>query len=109
LYNILIEFGIPMNLVWLIKICLNKTYSRTRLGNHLSDMFPSKKVLKQRDSLLRLLFNFAVDYTIRRVQVNQDGLKLNGTHHLSVYADVVNISGECVCNIKKKCRSLIIY
>jgi hypothetical protein len=28
LYNIKIEFGVPMKLVGLIKICLNKTYSK---------------------------------------------------------------------------------
>jgi hypothetical protein len=28
LYNILLEFGVPMNLVRLIKMCLNETYSK---------------------------------------------------------------------------------
>jgi len=46
-----------------------------------------RKVLKQEDALLSLLFNFALEYAIRRVQVNRDSLKLNATHHLLVYAD----------------------
>jgi len=61
-------------------MCLNDTYSRVRVGKYLSDIFPIKNDLKQGDDLLPLLFNFTLEYTIRRVQVNQDGLKLNGTH-----------------------------
>jgi len=59
LYNILIELGIPMKLVRLIKMCLNKTYSRVWLGKHLSDVFPIRNGLKQGDALSPLLFNFA--------------------------------------------------
>jgi hypothetical protein len=39
-------------------------------------------------------FNFVLEYAIKRVQVNQDGLNLNGTHQLLAYADDVNVLGE---------------
>jgi len=48
LYNILIEFCIPMKLVRLIKMCLNETYSKFHVGKHLSDMFLVKNDLKKR-------------------------------------------------------------
>jgi hypothetical protein len=80
LYNVLIEFGIPMQLVRLTKMCLNETHSRFRVGKHLSGMLPIRNVLKHGGALSSLLFNFALEYTIRRAQVNQDGLKSNGTY-----------------------------
>jgi len=94
LYNILIEFGIPMKLVRLIKMCFNKTHSRIQVGKHLSDMFPIRNGLKQGDALSPLIFNLGRGYAFRTVWVNQDGLKLSGTHHLLVNADDVYILGE---------------
>jgi hypothetical protein len=71
LYNILIEFGIPLKVVRLIKMCLNETYSKVRTGKHFSDNFPIQNGLKQGDVLPPMLYNFALEYVIRKVQENQ--------------------------------------
>ena len=60
-YNILIQSGIPMKLVRLIKMCLNETYNRVRVDKNLSDMFPVMNGLKQGDGLSPLLFNFVLE------------------------------------------------
>ena len=76
LCHILIESGIHTNLVRPIKICLKETYSTVQVAKHLSDMFPVKRVLKQGNALSPMLFNFAIEYAIKSVQVSQDVLKL---------------------------------
>jgi hypothetical protein len=60
LYSIFIEFGVPMKLLTLIKICINEMYSKVCIGKHLSDNFPIQNGLKQGDPLLLLLFSFAL-------------------------------------------------
>jgi hypothetical protein len=64
LYNILIEFEVPMKLVRLIKMCLNETYSKVRMCKHLSNTFTIQNGLKQEDALSRMLFSFALKYAV---------------------------------------------
>ena len=64
--------------------------------------------LKQGDALSPLLFNFALEYAIRRIQVNQNGLKLNDTHQLLTYADDVNILGGSVHTVEENAETLIV-
>ena len=71
---------------------LTETYSRVRVG---------------KNALSPMLFNFALEYAIRRVQVNQDGLKLNGTHQLLAYADDANILGGSIHTLRENAEALV--
>ena len=64
--------------------------------------------MKHGDALSPLLFNFALELAIRRVQVNQDGLKLNGTQQLLVYADDINMLGGSIHTVKKNAEPLVV-
>jgi hypothetical protein len=82
-------------------------HSRVCIGKHFSDSLHFQNDLKQRDALSPLLLNFALEYAIRKVQENQVGLKLYGTHQLLAYADDVNLLGDNVDTINKYTETLI--
>jgi hypothetical protein len=97
-----------MKMVRLIKMGLDETYSKVQVGKHLSDMFPVINGLKQGHVSLPLLSIFALLFAIRRVQINQDGLKINCTNQILVHADVVNTLDRSVHTIKKNTEVLVV-
>ena len=72
----------------------------------MGDRFPIRNVLKPGNVISLFLFNFALEYAIRMVQINQDGMKLNGTHHLLVYANDVNVLGGSVPTVQDNAETL---
>ncbi|PNF15241.1 hypothetical protein B7P43_G01025, partial [Cryptotermes secundus] len=65
-YNILIESGVTIDLVRLIKMFLKETYGKVRICKHLSDNFPIQNGPKQVDALSPLFFNFALNMPLGR-------------------------------------------
>jgi len=86
--------------VRLIKTCLDGTQSEARIGHYLSSSFPIENGLKRGDALLPLLFNFALEYAIRKVQGTNLGLDMNGSHQVLACADDVNLIGDDIRTIE---------
>ena len=75
----------------------------------MNQLAPSGHMLPYKEMLYRHCFStFALEYATRRVQVNQDGLILNGTHQHLVYTDDVNILAGSIHTIKENAEALIV-
>jgi hypothetical protein len=61
LYSLLIDIGIPRNLVGLIQMCLNETYSTVRIGKCQSDKSPIQNSLKQRIAVSKFFLSLLLN------------------------------------------------
>jgi hypothetical protein len=95
LYNILIEIGISIKLFRLIKKCLNEQQSLHR------QTFV-RYVSHYEQFETRCSVTVALEYVIRKVQADQEGMKLNDAHQLLMHADAVNILGGNTHTMKIK-------
>jgi hypothetical protein len=106
LYNILTEYGLLMELVSLIKMCLNKTCNKVRIVKYFISHVTYSKLSETRRCLTPLPFNFAIEYFLRKVQNNQVGIEMNGTHRLLIYADSMNLLGNIINTTKKNTEAV---
>jgi hypothetical protein len=88
-------------------MCLHETCSKVRTGKLLADTYLILNGLKHGDALLPLIFNFVLEYAIRKAQENQIGLELNGKHQLLVYTINVNLLGDSINTIKENSKTLL--
>ena len=88
-------------------MCLSETYSAVRVGWFLSDALPIHCGLKQIDALSPLLFNFFLEYAIRRVQENGKGLDMNVKDNLLAYGDDVNMLGGNLQTVRENTEIFI--
>ena len=78
-----------------------------RIENCLSSSFPIGNCLLQEDSLSPLLFNFVLEYVIKKVQEINLGLDMNDNHQVIAYADDVNLIGDNIRIIERNAGVLL--
>ena len=73
----------------------------------MTERFPIRNGLKKGDALSPMVLNFALEHAIRRIQIDQDGLKLNCTHQILDYVDDVNIVEGSIHTLKENAETLV--
>ena len=62
--DILINFGVP-KISYKIKICLDGTQNKVRIGKYYSYRFPNENSLKHGDTLSPVIFSFTLEYAVQ--------------------------------------------
>jgi hypothetical protein len=86
---------------------LNGRYSKVHIGKQLHFRFPIQNHLKQGDPLSPLLFQLRFKIRQKKVQENELGLKLNGTHQLLAYTDDLNLLRDNIATLNKSKETLV--
>ena len=63
--------------------------------------------LRQGDALSPLLFNFALEYVVKKLEETREGLSLNGQIQMLSYADDIDIIGDNKETVEKNTEILI--
>lgn len=101
------EVGIPKKLIYLTKMCMENTQYQVRVDGTLSKAFEVKTGLKQGDALSPMLFNLALEKTIREMQKEPTGITI-GIRKIQVlgFADDLNILGSSLNDTKRTAHIL---
>jgi sorting nexin-29 len=94
LLEAMLEFNIPKKLISLTRMTLKRVSCRIKISSSLSEPFFTEKGLRQGDSLSCLLFNIALEKTIRDSGINTNGTILHRTVQLLAFADDIDIIGR---------------
>ena len=80
-----------------------------KIGNYLSFSFPIENGLKQGDILSPLLFNFTLEYAVRKVQETRLGRDMHGTHQVLAYENDVNLTGNHIRTVERNADVLLTF
>jgi hypothetical protein len=84
LLGVLMAFGILSKIVGLLNLTMMDTESQVIIQNYLTDGMPITQGLKQGEGLSRLLFNLALEYIIRQLNVDANKTLAYKSTHLGI-------------------------